>query len=49
MVAFGTHTLISDYVTGLSRTESLETKKAGKATKELMRSESAKRIFEILY
>jgi len=42
--AFGTHSPILDYLTGLLRIESLRPDEADEATKELLRSGSAKRI-----
>ena len=47
MFAFGTHTPILDYLTGLLRVESLRDSEADEATKELMRSGNAKRILGI--
>jgi predicted TIM-barrel fold metal-dependent hydrolase len=47
MFAFGTHTPILDYLTGLLRIESLRTNEADEATKELLRSGNAKRILGI--
>ncbi len=45
--AFGTHSPIFDYVTGLLRIESLLPSEADEETKELLRSGNAKRILEI--
>jgi len=42
--AFGTHSPILDYLTGLLRIESLKEKEADEETKELLRSGNAKRI-----
>jgi len=47
MFAFGTHTPILDYLTGLLRIESLRDNEADEATKELLRSGNAKRILGI--
>jgi predicted TIM-barrel fold metal-dependent hydrolase len=47
MFAFGTHTPILDYLTGLLRVESLRDSEADEATKELLRSGNAKRILGI--
>jgi predicted TIM-barrel fold metal-dependent hydrolase len=47
MFAFGTHTPILDYLTGLLRVESLRASEADEATKELLRSGNAKRILGI--
>lgn len=47
MFAFGTHSPILDYVTGLLRIESLRAGEADTATKELLRSGNAKRILGI--
>ena len=47
MFAFGTHTPILDYLTGLLRIESLRANEADEATKELLRSGNAKRILGI--
>ena len=47
MFAFGTHTPILDYLTGLLRIESLRTNEADEATKELLRSGNAKRTIGI--
>ena len=47
MFAFGTHTPILDYLTGLLRIESLRENEADEATKELLRSGNAKRILGI--
>ena len=44
LFAFGTHTPILDYLTGLLRIESLRANEADEATKELLRSGNAKRI-----
>jgi uncharacterized protein len=44
MFAFGTHSPILDYVTGLLRIESLRTNEADEATRELLRSGNTKRI-----
>ena len=44
MFAFGTHSPILDYVTGLLRIESLRANEADEATRELLRSGNAKRI-----
>jgi len=45
--AFGTHTPILDYLTGLLRIESLRANEADEPTKELLRSGNAKRILGI--
>jgi len=45
--AFGTHSPILDYLTGLLRIESLREAEADDATKELLRSGNAKRILGI--
>lgn len=45
--AFGTHSPILDYVTGLLRIESLRADEADEATMELLRSGNAKRILRI--
>jgi len=45
--AFGTHSPILDYLTGLLRIESLRENEADEATKELLRSGNAKRILGI--
>jgi len=45
--AFGTHSPILDYLTGLLRIESLREVEADEATKELIRSGNAKRILGI--
>jgi len=45
--AFGTHSPILDYSTGLLRIESLRESEADEATKELMRSGNAKKILGI--
>lgn len=42
--AFGTHSPILDYLTGLLRIESLHSKEADEKTKELLRSGNAKRM-----
>ncbi len=47
MFAFGTHTPILDYLTGLLRIESLRANEADKATKEFLKSGNAKRILGI--
>ncbi len=47
MFAFGTHTPILDYLTGLLRIESLRASEADESTKELLRSGNAKRILGI--
>jgi predicted TIM-barrel fold metal-dependent hydrolase len=47
MFAFGTHSPILDYVTGLLRIESLRDTEADSATKELLRSGNARRILGI--
>ena len=47
MFAFGTHSPILDYLTGLLRIESLRSDEADEATKELLRSGNAKRILGI--
>ena len=47
MFAFGTHTPILDYLTGLLRIESLRANEADEATKELLRSGNAKRVLGI--
>jgi hypothetical protein len=44
MFAFGTHSPILDYLTGLLRIESLRESEADEATMELLRSGNAKRI-----
>jgi hypothetical protein len=44
MFAFGTHSLIFDYLTGLLHIELLRANKADEETKELLRSVNAKRI-----
>jgi len=44
MFAFGTHSPILDYLTGLLRVESLRESEADEATMELLRSGNAKRI-----
>jgi uncharacterized protein len=46
-IAFGTHSPILDYLTGLLRIESLREEEADKATKELLRSGNAKRFLKI--
>jgi len=45
--AFGTHSPILDYLTGLLRIESLRANEADEATKELLRSGNAKKILGI--
>ena len=45
--AFGTHSPILDYLTGLLRIESLRESEADEATKELLRSGNAKRFLGI--
>ena len=45
--AFGTHSPILDYLTGLLRIESLRESEADDATKELLRSGNAKRFLGI--
>ena len=45
--AFGTHSPILDYLTGLLRIESLRESEADEATKELLRSGNAKRFLRI--
>jgi predicted TIM-barrel fold metal-dependent hydrolase len=45
--AFGTHTPVLDYLTGLLRIESLRENEADAATKELLRSGNAKRMLGI--
>ncbi len=45
--AFGTHSPILDYLTGLLRVEALRESEASKATKELLKSGNARRILEI--
>jgi hypothetical protein len=45
--AFGTHSPILDYLTGLLRIESLRENEADEATKELLRSGNAKRFLGI--
>ncbi len=45
--AFGTHSPILDYVTGLLRIESLRETEADEETKELLRYRNAKRILEL--
>ena len=47
MFAFGTHSPILDYLTGLLRVESLRESEADEETKKLLRSGNAKRILEI--
>jgi predicted TIM-barrel fold metal-dependent hydrolase len=47
MFAFGTHSPILDYATGLLRVESLREGEADEATRELLRSGNAKRILGI--
>ena len=47
MVAFGTHSPIFDYLTGLLRIESLRADEADESTKELFRSGNAKRMLGI--
>jgi predicted TIM-barrel fold metal-dependent hydrolase len=47
MFAFGTHTPILDYLTGLLRIESLRASEADEASKELLKSGNAKRILGI--
>ncbi len=47
MFAFGTHSPILDYVTGLLRIESLRENEADAETKELLRSGNAKRVLGI--
>ena len=47
MFAFGTHSPILDYLTGLLRIESLRASEADEATRELLRSGNAKRILGI--
>jgi len=47
MFAFGTHSPILDYLTGLLRIESLRESEADEETKELLRSGNAKRILGI--
>lgn len=47
MFAFGTHSPILDYLTGLLRIESLRASEADTATKELLRSGNAKSILGI--
>jgi len=47
MFAFGTHSPILDYLTGLLRIESLRDSEADEATKKLLRSGNAKRILGI--
>ncbi len=47
MFAFGTHSPILDYLTGLLRIESLRASEADEATKELLRSGNARRIIGI--
>jgi uncharacterized protein len=47
MFAFGTHSPVFDYLTGLLRIESLRDNEADFATKELLRSGNAKRILGI--
>lgn len=42
--AFGTHSPILDYLTGLLRIESLNTDEADEKTKELLRSGNARRM-----
>jgi uncharacterized protein len=46
-IAFGTHSPILDYLTGLLRIDSLKEEEADKATKELLRSGNAKRFLKI--
>jgi uncharacterized protein len=45
--AFGTHSPILDYLTGLLRIESLREDEADQKTKELLRSGNAKRFLRI--
>ena len=45
--AFGTHSPILDYLTGLLRVESLRPTEADAATKELIRSGNARRMIGI--
>jgi hypothetical protein len=45
--AFGTHSPILDYLTGLLRIESLRPNEADETTKELLRSGNAKRILVV--
>ena len=45
--AFGTHSPILDYLTGLLRIESLKNEEANEETKDLFRYENAKRILGI--
>ncbi len=45
--AFGTHAPVLDYLTGLLRIESLRDTEADKVTKELLRSENAKRFLKL--
>lgn len=45
--AFGSHSPLLDYLTGLLRIESLENQEADEATKELMRSGNAKRFLKL--
>ena len=47
MFAFGTHSPILEYLTGLLRIESLRESEADEATKELLRAGNAKRILGI--
>jgi hypothetical protein len=45
--AFGTHSPILDYLTGLLRIESLREDEANEEMKDLMKSGNAKRILDI--
>jgi predicted TIM-barrel fold metal-dependent hydrolase len=45
--AFGTHSPVLDYLTGLLRIESMRENEADEATKEMLRSGNAKRIFSL--
>lgn len=47
MFAFGSHSPILDYLTGLLRIESLRANEADEATRELLRSGNAKRILGV--
>lgn len=46
-LAFGTHAPVLDYLTGLLRIESMREAEADNATKELLRSENAKRFLKL--
>jgi hypothetical protein len=45
--AFGTHSPMLDYLTGLLRIESLKTNEADETTKEMLRSGNARRLLGI--